>query len=210
VFRAVIESEPNGWDEKVPCSFKNLQPYSAREIVHKNLTNYFKLTNFDILLKETNNDECMFECTRDEANSIRDNLHLILTSTHTNVWFTINTHPLHKLYEQLISDKERVRHQPTKVLFSFGSMHSTKLFYNHTKQFRHISTIKVWFKGHRAVSLILDIHSFNKRLTIPVRYIQKTILVNNGHEDQPIQIILMLNSAIKIDEYDYSNKTSTR
>lgn len=209
MFRAVIQSEPNGWDKKVPCSFKHLQSYSAREIIQKNLIRYFKWANFNEILNETN-DEYSFECTRDEANSIRDNLHLILTSAHTNVWFTINTYPLYKLHEQWYSDKSTIRHQRANVLFSFGSMYSTQLFYDHVKQFHCTGTIKVWAERYRAVLLIISIRSSNKRIIIPIKSIQKTLLVNKGHEDQPIQIILMLNSAVKIEETGLDTKISTR
>ncbi|CAF0746889.1 unnamed protein product [Adineta steineri] len=207
--RAVIQPEPDGWDKKVPCFFKNLEP-NAREIIHKNLIYYFKSTNFDSLVKEPGNEEYSFECTRDHAISIRDNLHLILTSSYTNVWFTINTLPLHKLQEHLLSDKKTVRHQPAKVSFSFGSLYSTKLFYNHTSEFNCAGSIKVWFERSRAASLILKMHSLNKTITIPIRYIQKTLLVNRGHENQPIQIILMLNSAVKIEENETNINSFTR
>lgn len=206
----MIEPEPDGWDQKVPCAFKNLQSYSAREIIHKNLIHHFQWTNFDTILKQTDDNECSFECTRKEANSIRDNLHLILTSAHTNVWFTINTYPLHKLHEQWFSDKVIARHQPTKVLFSFGSMYSTELFYSHSNTFRHTGMIKVWMQGSRAISLIISICSSNKKLTIPIQYIQKTLLVNKGNNNQPIQIILMLNSAVKVEETNADHSICTR
>jgi hypothetical protein len=206
----VIEPEPDGWDQKVPCAFKNLQSYSAREIIYKNLIHHFQWTNFDTILKQTDDNECSFECTRKEANSIRDNLHLILTSAHTNVWFTINTYPLHKLHEQWFSDKVIARHQPTKVLFSFGSMYSTELFYSHSNTFRHTGMIKVWMQGSRAISLIISICSSNKKLTIPIQYIQKTLLVNKGNNNQPIQIILMLNSAVKVEETNADHSICTR
>jgi hypothetical protein len=210
LFRIVIQPELDGWDKKVPCCFKNLYSPSAREIIYRNLTHYLRLTNFDTLLKETPDNEYSFECTRDEANAIRDNLHLILTSTYSNVWFTINTHPLHKLHEQLLSDKRTSQRYPAKVLFSFGSMHSTELFYNHTKQFRSMGTIKVWVEGYRATSIILMIRTLNKRITIPIQYIQKTLLVNKGNNNQPIQIILMLKAAVKIDDHNVDNKSYSR
>ncbi len=206
----MIEPESDGWDQKVPCSFKNLQSYSAREIIYKNLIHYFQWTNFDTISKQTDDNECSFECTRKEANSIRDNLHLILTSAHTNVWFTINTYPLHKLHEHWLSDKIIARHQSTKVLFSFGSMYSTELFYSHTNKFHYTGMIKVWMQGPRAASLIISIRSLNKKITIPIQYIQKTLLVNKGYNNQPIQIILMLNSAVKIEETNADNTICTR
>ncbi len=204
----MIEPEPDGWDKKVPCSFKNLQSSSARKIIHENLKHYFKWTNFDTFLKQTDDNEYSFECTREEANEIRDNLHLIVTSAHKNVWFTINTYPLHKLHEHWFSDQKKIQHRPAKVLFSFGSMYSTELFHSHTQQFQHTGTIKVWKQGPRAVSLIIFIYSSNKKITIPIQYIQKTLLVNKGHDNQPIQIILMLNSAVKIEETINNDKTT--
>ncbi|CAF1534345.1 unnamed protein product, partial [Rotaria sordida] len=89
-------------------------------------------------------------------------------------------------------------------------MYSTKLFYDHTKAFRYTGVVKVWMQGYRAVSLIIKVRSSNKQITIPIRYIQKTLLVNTGHDNQPIQIILMLNSAVKIEENDSDNNRCTR
>lgn len=200
MFRCVIQPEADGWDKKVPCTFKNLQSFDTRKIIYKNLISYFKYSTFDTLLQQSNDDEYSFECTRAEANSIRDNLHLILTSIHKNVWFTINTYPLHKLNEQYYSDKKLARHPRAKVLFSFGSMYSTQLFYNHTKQFHHPGIIKVWNEKNRATALIISVRSTNTTITIPIQYIQKTVLVNRGCDNQPIQIILMLNSAVKIEK----------
>ncbi|CAF3845173.1 unnamed protein product [Rotaria sordida] len=89
-------------------------------------------------------------------------------------------------------------------------MYSTKLFYDHTRAFRYTGVVKVWMQGYRAVSLIIKVRSSNKQITIPIRYIQKTLLVNTGHDNQPIQIILMLNSAVKIEENDSDNNRCTR
>lgn len=200
LYRTVIQAEPDGWDRKIPCSFKNLQSYDARQIICRNLTHYFKDSNFERILQHTASDEYSFECTRDEANWIRDNLHLILTSTHSNVWFTINTYPLHKLHEVHLSDKKSIRHEPSKVLFSFGSMYSTNLFYDHTKQNRYTGTIKVWYEKNRATELIISLRSTEIKIKIPIQSIQKSILVNRGHENQPIQIILMLKHAVKVEE----------
>ena len=196
----MIEPEPNGWDKKVPCSFKNLQSYKAREIIYKNLIHYFKWTNFETFLNQTDENEYLFECTRDEANVIRNNLHLILTSAHNHVWFTINTDPLHTLQEKRVSDQKQVRNPPLNVSFSFGSMYSTELFYRHTQKFHHTGIIKVWMERSRATSLIISIRSSNTRIIIPIQSIQKTLLVNRGEMNQPIQVVLMLNSAVKIEE----------
>ena len=127
-----------------------------------------------------------------------------------NVWFMINTYPLHKLHELTLFDKKPNQHQPAKVLFSFGSMYSSNLFYDHTKQCRATGTIKVWMQGYHATSLILSIRTLNKRITIPLEYIQKTILVNRGHDNQPIQIILMLKCAVKMDDIGSDNKSYHR
>ena len=206
----MIEFEPDGFDKKVSCSFKNLHSYSAREIIFRNLTYHFKYSNFDTILKPTEDNEYSFECKREEANSIRDNLEQILTSVHTNVWFTINTYPLHTLHELWLSDKRIERHQPAKVLFSFGSMYSTKLFYTHSQKFRHTGTIKVWEERYRATALIISIRSLQRKIIIPIQYIQKTLLVNRGNKNQPIQIILMLNSAVKIEETNDFNTAGAR
>jgi hypothetical protein len=207
----VIQPEPDAWDKKVPCCFKNLNSAGAREIIRGNLAHYLRLTNFDTVFKTTNDThEYSFECIRDEANAIRDNLHLILTSSYTNVWLTVDTYPLHKLQEQLFSDKRTNQHQPAHVLFGFGSMYSTHLFYDHTKPFRYTGTIRVWKEGSRVISLRLDIKSSNIRIIIPIQYIQKTLLVNTGHDNQPIQIILMLNSAVKIEHLDINKKPQYR
>jgi hypothetical protein len=207
----VIQPEPDGWDKKVPCCFKNLDSADAREIIRGNLAYYLRLTNFDTVFKTTNDThEYSFECSRDEANSIRNNLHLILTSSYINVWLTVDTYPLHKLHEQLFSDKRTNQHQRANVLFGFGSMHSTHLFYDHTKPFRHTGAIKVWMEGPRVKSLRLDIKTSNIRIIIPIQYVQKTLLVNTGHDNQPIQIILMLNSAVKIEEKDINKKSQYR
>jgi hypothetical protein len=89
-------------------------------------------------------------------------------------------------------------------------MYSTELFYSHTNKFHYTGMIKVWMQGPRAASLIISIRSLNKKITIPIQYIQKTLLVNKGDIDQPIQIILMLNSAVKIEETNADNTTCTR
>lgn len=89
-------------------------------------------------------------------------------------------------------------------------MYSTTLFHNHTHQFRHQGTVKVWMKRARATLLIIDISSLNNQIRIPISSIQKTLLVNRGHENQPIQIILMLKSAVKIYKTNKDSKVGIR
>ncbi|CAF0879967.1 unnamed protein product [Adineta ricciae] len=187
--RIVINPEPDGWDDKVPCTLTHLSDPKACEIIHRNLTHYLHLTNFDSLMKLANNiNEYSFECTRDEANQIRDNLHLILTSTYSNVWLTIGTNPLH----------------------SFGSMCNTHKFYDHTKQLRYTGMIKVWKEGCRATTIKLEVKNSNRMFTIPVDYIQKQLVVNPGHQGQPIQIVMMLNNAVQVYETDSNKSSSSR
>ena len=181
-------------------------------IIHRNLTHYLHLTNFDSLLKLANNniDEYSFECTRDEANQIRDNLHLILTSTYSNVWLTIGTNPLHKLHQEMFSDKKTNQAKWMKILFSFGSMCNTHEFYDHTKQLRYTGMIKVWQERCRVTAIKLKVKNSNRMFTIPIHYIQKQFVVNSGHQGQPIQIVMMLNNAVEVYEIDSNKSSSSR
>lgn len=195
----MLQPEPDGWDKKVACTFKNLDSAETRTIIHRNLTVHFRLLNFDLLLRASDgSDEHRFECTRKEANTIRDNLHLILTSAHTNVWLCIGTQPLHRLHEHRVSDPKATTNPRMGVLFGFGAMLSTSVFRDHSKQTRLTGQIKVWKEGPRPAAILLDISSTQLRVVVPIKFIQRTILVNRGHKNQPIQVILMLKSAAKI------------
>ncbi|CAF1483677.1 unnamed protein product, partial [Didymodactylos carnosus] len=194
---------PDNYDKKVMCTFKNLNSTIAI-IINNNLSSMVKmLVDFSGSPYVTTDGIYSVDCNRQQANTIRNLLAEILTTQHLHVWFTISTRPLDGLcgwFDRLSS--------VFQVLYSFGSMYSYSIFYDHTQSTTIAHRLSVKKDGRKqTVGIQLEIQHY--RIFVPLNTIKKEILVKYGNnEKNAVEMIFMLKSAVQI--FNVSGKLMQR
>ncbi|CAF0758402.1 unnamed protein product [Adineta ricciae] len=200
--------------EKVLCCFKNLRATTnGRNILAQNLNLLLKTTTFDIIAKQgANSDMCQLECTRQEADYIRDHLSNLLTRAHRSIWFTYKNTPTDEL------SKSHRRHidKPLTALYNFGTMRSYDTFVDYIKNNRHVVSVKVERDACRKPRrLVLQQNYTTCRMVFNLNIFHTDILVKYDQENsnESIQIVFMLKGLPefqeKLDNGDYMRKCQT-
>ncbi|CAF5001728.1 unnamed protein product, partial [Rotaria sp. Silwood1] len=185
---------------QVRCQFKHISSKQVGEQLAENIDTFVKAKTFDRngikRSGESGNDTIFFYLTREEANSLRDRLALVLSDENSLVWFNICSEPLHNLIPRSLATTDDNFHQGSTfpVICRFGSLRSYNQFYSHISFNNKEVQISIRFIKRKPNNLCIEFNDI--QIIISLHSIQKkNILVNKENAKYGVDILLPLKYA---------------
>ncbi|UJR11488.1 hypothetical protein I4U23_015668 [Adineta vaga] len=192
------KSNYDDWKTSVHCSLKNVFNSTTAYLVGENIRKILGISHFrpDEMARLVPS-PYDFTCKREDANNIRDQLVSVTTDSHRHIWFSMQTNPFHYIYKthSMINEDPVPPTKEYPVYCYFGSMYSYSTFKIHSEEHpvRHDLRVLKWHEEPEAIRITTTDKS--KEISIPIRWIQKPILVNL--KDRPC-VVLMLKYSVKM------------
>ncbi|UJR24243.1 hypothetical protein I4U23_027210 [Adineta vaga] len=180
----------------IHCSFENVLTRDAAMTIGNNIQRILGIRYFNTeeMASEVPS-PYKFNCSRRDANRMRDELWKITTDIYAFVWFSIQDNSLDSIYDsasQRVENSNKVKEY--SMFCYFGSMYSYDTFVTHSERYPTAQDLYIIKLKKEPDTIRIVSRNKSKQMFIPIKWLKNEILVKT--KKQPCVVLMLKHSVI--------------